>query len=229
MKKPYVSFVIRTKNEGLWIKKVLELLDKQTFRNFEVLIVDSGSTDKTLEVINKFDVKLLKIKPGKFNYGFSLNFGIGKSEGNIIAIISGHSIPVSDDWLENGLKHFENEKVAAVSGYISMFPLGYFSRRYGKIFFAPYQRKVKYNTKNMTNTNSLIRKDLWERYHFNENITECEDYDWASEMIKRGYDVIKDPKFSVFHSHLLLGRFFDIKKPFRWRRICRMIDENKSR
>jgi len=228
MLKPHVSFVIRTKNEGLWIGHVLKLLKKQTFENFEVLIVDSGSTDETLEIIKNFDVTLLKIKPDKFNFSFSLNYGISKSRGKIIAIISGHSIPVSDNWLKSGLGHFKDENVAAVTGYMSAFPLGYYSRKYGNIFFASYQRKLKHKCKNMTNTNALIRRDLWEKYSFDESLEECEDYDWASEMIKRGYDVIKDPKFNIFHSHLILGRGFDITKLIRWRRICNKIDKNKS-
>jgi len=50
-KSPLVSFVIRTKDEGKFIGKVLSLLFKQTLQDFEIIIVDSGSTDKTLEFV----------------------------------------------------------------------------------------------------------------------------------------------------------------------------------
>ena len=227
MKKPRVSFVIRTKDESMWIGKVLKFLMDQTFRDFEIIIVDSGSTDKTLEIVKKFPIRLIQIKPGEFNYSYALNLGISKAKGEYIGIISGHSIPVSDSWLSGGLKNFKDEKVAAVTGYCNLVPVGYFSRRLGRLFFAPHEKeKLNFNPW-MTNTNSLVRKDLWEQYPFDEKLPECEDYDWASEMIARGYNVIKDPKFNVFHSHFLLGRPGYFQRLPRWKKICALIDKRK--
>lgn len=226
MKKPRVSFVIRTKDESMWIGKVLQFLMDQTFRDFEIIIVDSGSTDKTLEIVKKFPTKLIQIKPEKFNYSYALNLGISKANGKYIGIISGHSIPVSDSWLSDGLKNFKDGKVAAISGNYSSLPIGYFSRSLGRLFFKPYQKKLNFNPW-MTNTNSLVRKDLWEKYPFDEKLPECEDYDWASEMISRGYNIIKDPKFNVFHSHFLLGRPGYLARKPRWEKICAIIDKRK--
>jgi len=226
MKKPRVSFVIRTKDESMWIGKVLQCLMDQTFRDFEIIIVDSGSTDKTLEIVKKFPIRLIQIKPEEFNYSYALNLGISKANGKYISIISGHSIPVSDSWLSDGLKNFKDGKVAAVTGYCSSVPIGYLSRRLGRLFFKHYQKRLNFNPW-MTNTNSLVRKDLWEKYPFDEKLPECEDYDWASEMISRGYNVIKDPKFSIFHSHFLLGKpGYFARKP-RWEKICTLIDKRK--
>ncbi len=226
MKKPLVSFVIRTKDESMWIGKVLQFLMDQTFKDFEIIIIDSGSTDKTLEIVKKFPIRLIQIKPEEFNYSYALNLGISKANGKYIGIISGHSIPVSDSWLSDGLKNFKDGKVAAISGNYSSFPVGYFSRSLGRLFFKPCQKKLNFNPW-MTNTNSLVRKDLWKQYPFDEKLPECEDYDWASEMISRGYNVIKDPKFNVFHSHFLLGRpGYSARKP-RWEKICAIIDKRK--
>jgi glycosyltransferase involved in cell wall biosynthesis len=226
MKKPRVSFVIRTKDESMWIGKVLQFLMDQTFRDFEIIIVDSGSTDKTLEIVKKFPIRLMQIKPEEFNYSYALNLGISKANGKYIGIISGHSIPVSDSWLSDGLKNFKDRKVAAISGNCSSLLVGYFSRSLGRLFFKTYQKKLNFNPW-MTNTNSLIRKDLWEQYPFDEKLPECEDYDWASEMIARGYNVIKDPKFNVFHSHFLLGKPGYLARKPRWGKICATIDKRK--
>jgi len=226
MKKPRVSFVIRTKDESMWVGKVLQFLMDQTFRDFEIIIVDSGSTDKTLEIVKKFPIRLMQIKPEEFNYSYALNLGISKANGKYIGIISGHSIPVSDSWLSDGLKNFKDRKVAAISGNNSSVPVGYFSRSLGRLFFKTYQKKLNFNPW-MTNTNSLIRKDLWEQYPFDEKLPECEDYDWASEMIARGYNVIKDPKFNVFHSHFLLGKPGYLARKPRWEKICATIDKRK--
>lgn len=225
-KNPEVSFVIRTKNEGRFIGKVLKLLLRQTYQNFEIIIVDSGSTDKTLGIIKNFPIKLIEIKPQKFNYSFSLNIGIKEAKGEIIGIIGGHSIPISSTWLSDGLKNFKNRKVAAISGNYTSVPVGYFSRGLGRLFFRPRQKKLNFDPW-MTNTNALIRKSLWKEYPFDEKLPECEDYDWASEMIARGYNVIKDPKFNVFHSHFLLGRPGYLARKPSWEKICTLIEKRK--
>lgn len=97
MKKPKVSFVIRTLNESFWIEKVLKTLLQQDYNNFEIIIIDSGSKDKTVEIVKRFPVKLIQIKPEEFHYSYALNLGISKAKGDYIAIISGYSIPISDD------------------------------------------------------------------------------------------------------------------------------------
>jgi len=226
-KKPLVSFVIRTKNEARWIGKVLEALNQQTFKNFETIIVDSGSTDKTLEIIRKFPIKLILIKPEEFNYSYALNMGINKARGEFVCIISGHSLPVSKTWLEDGLKNFKNLKVAAVSGHYSSLPISHYSGKLGELLFNLHGLKRKNFCPWMTNTNAFIRRILWQKYPFDEKLPECEDYDWACEMIARGYNVIKDPKFSVFHSHRYLGRPGYLRRLPQWKKICAFIDKRK--
>ena len=226
-KTPKVSFVIRTKNEARFVGKVLRYLSKQTFKDFEVIIVDSGSIDKTLEIVKQFPVKVIKIEPKDFNFSYALNVGISKAKGEIIGIISGHSIPTTNTWLENGLKNFKDKNVVGVSGYYSEVPIGYYWRFLGRAFFAPYQGKKYENARWLSNSNSLIRRSCWEIYPFDEKLALCEDYDWASEMIARGYNVIKDPKFSVFHSHFLLRRpGWHARKPV-WEKTCAIIDKRK--
>jgi hypothetical protein len=86
-------------------------------------------------------------------------------------ILSGHSIPISNKWLDNGLKNFNDSKVAAITGdYV------YADSDISLI------KRVRLPIANLSNTNSIIRKNLWEKYHFDENLTGCEDYDWGLEM-----------------------------------------------
>ena len=97
------SIIIRTKNEERYLEHVLLMLKKQTYKNFETVIVDDNSTDKTLEIAKKYNCKIVKIPEGKFNYPYACNFGIRESIGEYIVFISGHSIPINTKWLENGL------------------------------------------------------------------------------------------------------------------------------
>jgi len=225
--KPLVSIVIRTKNEGLMIAKVLKVLQKQTLRNYEVLIIDSGSTDKTLEIVKQFPVKIFKINPENFTYGYALNYGIKYALGKYICIISGHSLPISDKFLESGVKVLTEENVVGVSGPSPDFAVGYLNRLLGSVILF-FEKKRKDHTPWMTNTNSMIRREVWEKYHYDESLSGCEDYDWGREMISRGYNIVKIRSFSVFHSHWLLckpGYFRMQKKWHEWNKII----DNKHR
>ena len=231
-KKPLVSFIIRTKNEQRTIGKVLAALVKQTCQDFEIILVDDNSNDKTLAIVKKFSQKLpiqiIKLKPGEFSHPYSENLGASKAKGKYFCLLSGHSMPISNTWLTNGLSNFRNPKVAAISGYYSGIPIGYFCPKLGRLLFVGYQRQRKEYTRNMTNTNSLIRKNLWQKYPFDEKLPEAEDYDWAYEMLARGYNVISDPKFNVFHSHLLLGQrinWWARKK--RWQKLVTQINKRQ--
>lgn len=71
-------------------------------------------------------------------------------------------------------------------------------------YFTGFQKC--YDFRELTNTNSIIRKELWEDYHFDESLQESEDHDWAAEMLARGYKIVYDPAFNVYHSHGGFGR-----------------------
>lgn len=207
--RPLVSFIIQTKNEQRTIGKVLHALAMQTCQDFEIINVDDHSRDRTLAIIQSFAKQLtIKSYPLKslFNHSASLNLGAAKAQGRYLCILVGHALPITDTWLADGLKHLADPKVAAVTGFMSGLPLGYFSRSLSRLFFLPHQRRLQPCTPQMTNTNALLRRKLWQAYPFDESLPGCEDYDWASEMIARGYRVVKDPRFSVFHSHLVLGQ-----------------------
>lgn len=228
-KKPTVSFVIRTKNEGPHIGRVLKFLMKQTYQDFEIIVIDSGSADNTLKIIKKYPVRLIKIKPGKFGYSSTLNMGIKKSRGKYVAIISAHSLPVSDKWLEDGVRIIKQSGVAGLSGYYTGVPIGYLSRQFGKLFFSPSDLKRMDYDPWMTNTNSLIKKERWEEYHFDEKLDKigCEDYDWALEMLSRSYSIVKAPGFNVFHSHFLLGKPGYLQRLPEWKKTCKVLEQKK--
>ena len=218
------SWVIRTKNEERHIGEILDILFKQTRQDFEIIIVDSGSTDKTLKIIEKYPVKLVEIKSEDFNYSYSLNLGISKTKGKYIGILSGHSVPQSLVFQADALKFFSNSTVAAVTGYyvdgIRKFakPMMFIQNKFqGEQHHCPW----------MTNTNSMIRKDLWNLYPFDERLTRgCEDYDWAVEMLSRNYDVIKTPLFSTIYYRVNGKPSYWKMKPV-WDQICKELDQKK--
>lgn len=225
-RKPKVSFVIQVKNEASHIGQVLDLIYRQTYNNFEVIIVYSKSKDRTLEIVRSYPVKLINVKSKGYKHARALNLGISKSSGDYIVIINGHAIPISDTWLADGIENFSDDNVAGVTGGSFGTALGYYSKPLGSLVVKTLHRRENY-WKFMSNTNSIIRKDLWKLYPYDEKIPECEDYDWASEMLSRGYNIVKDPRFAVIHGHSLIGRKSRFWKLPKWRRIASQIDKKK--
>ena len=211
------SIIIRTKNEERWLGVVLKKISQQTYKKFEVIIVDSGSTDQTLEIAGRFGVKIFRIPPENFSYPYALNYGIERSSaGKYIVIISGHSVPVSETWLEDGLNNFSRyEKIMGVYGFLRALPgtgfwdkfflnWRYFFRRL--VILGKYRNFLVYSGKMgvMGFTNAVILRELWNKRIFNEDYgAGGEDGEWANYWFIRGYRAVKDEKFTVFHSHNL--------------------------
>ena len=212
-KNPTTSFVIRTYNEERCLNTVLMTLFAQSRLDFEVLLVDSGSTDKTISIANRYPIRrIIRIPHASFNYAYALNLGIRESWGELIGIISGHSVPISRTWYDDGVAHFSRNDTAAVTGYYTSLPDASVGERLFDLQRGGEIIKKRTHYPYMTNTNSLIRKNLWNEYPFDERVTNgsrmyefhregCEDIDWSLEMLSRGWNVILDPLFSVYHSH----------------------------
>lgn len=225
-KNPATSWVIRTLNEGKWLGKVLEGLFLQSRLDFEIIIVDSDSRDKTLEIVKQFPVRLvLNLLPKDFNYSYALNLGIKEAWGEFIGIISGHSLPVSRTWYEEAMLNFHDSKVAAVTGDYTSLPDSSYEEKLEDLFFDVKRLEKENYCKNMINNNAIVRKKLWKEYPFDEKLEDCEDYDWALEMLARGYKIVKDPKFNVYHSHGGIGRATYKERLSGWQKTCALLDK----
>ena len=107
------SIIIRVKNEANWLKHSLESIFLQNYKNFEVIIVDNFSSDGSIVVAKKFNVKkILKIK--SYKPGKALNLGINNSRGKYIVCLSAHCIPKNYKWLNNLIKNQEFLEYAKV-------------------------------------------------------------------------------------------------------------------
>ena len=109
---PAASIIIRTKNEGKYIGRCLQQVYRQRYTDFEVILVESGSTDGTLEIAERFPIRLVTIRPETFTYGYALNIGVAAARAPIVVSLSGHSIPYDNRWLGNLIRRFDDAKVA---------------------------------------------------------------------------------------------------------------------
>ena len=106
-----ISIIIRTYNEEKYLKKnISSILKQEVNQNIEILVVDSGSTDKTIQIANELKVKLIRIQKNEFTFGRSLNIGCEKAIGKILVFLSAHCIPKGKFWLQNLITPLLNNK-----------------------------------------------------------------------------------------------------------------------
>ncbi len=197
-----VSIIIRAHNEEKFIGRLFSEINKQkTSFSYEIILVDSGSTDNTIQIAESFNVKLIRINPHDFTFGYSLNKGIEHALGKFCVMISAHCYPCSEHWLENLIKPFSDGAVALV-----------FGRQHGdnRTKYSEHQIiKRWFPSENVddcelafcNNANAAIRKNIWEKYKFNEELTGLEDLDWAKYIKKSGYKISYRADAAIFHIH----------------------------
>ena len=194
-----VSIIIRTKNEDNWLEACLKSISLQSYKNYEIIIVDNGSKDRTLEIAKKYETKIVKIK--KFIPGKAINDGIKASNGKIIVCLSAHCIPTDNGWLKNLIKPLKNKKVAGCYGRQK--PLAYssvFDKRDLLTLFG-LDKKIHKKDPFFHNANSAFTKSIWKKFPFDEKVTNIEDRIWAKEVLNKKYIIKYEPEASVFHYH----------------------------
>jgi rhamnosyltransferase len=195
------SIVIRAYNEEKHIGRLLEGIRRQTIKDVEIILVDSGSTDKTVAVAESFGARLVRIPSAEFTFGRSLNFGLRQATRELVVIASAHVYPVYPDWLETLLRPFEDEKVALTYGKQRGHDGSKFSEH--QIFhqWYPDVSKPDQETTFCNNANAAIRRSLWEKNPYDETLTGLEDLAWAKWAKEQGYKISYVPEAEIVHIH----------------------------
>jgi rhamnosyltransferase len=196
-----ISVVIRACNEERHIARLLQGISQQTLNDAEIILVDSGSTDHTLEIASQYSVKVVQIQPEEFTFGYSLNSGISHAQGDMIIIASAHVYPVYPDWLERLLAPFDDPQVALTYGKQRGNTLNKFSE--GQIFqhWYPDHTQLHQPYPFCNNANAAIRRSIWENQRYDETLPGLEDLEWAHRIMVRGYAISYVAEAEVVHVH----------------------------
>lgn len=225
-----ISIVVRCVGREKLFDGVLDSLLHQTIIPSEILIVMDSNSEKEIRYVSRClknypNSKLLTFKHEDFSHPYSVNLGVASSKEELVCITNGHSLPISLHWLERGLRHFEDEGVAGVSGFFLPSDRGF-----GKSVFYLVEEKMKRPSRFST-INCIIRKSRWKEYPFDENLLNIipetkkyggEDYDWTLEMLSRGHKIVLDPDFSVVHAHeknIVLEIYRNLRNYFIYRKL----------
>ncbi|HCT86555.1 MAG TPA: glycosyl transferase family 2 [Candidatus Margulisbacteria bacterium] len=199
---PKVSIIVRSRNEERWITPCLKSVFNQTFKDFEVILVDNKSTDKTVEKAKQFEVTVVEID--KYLPGKAINVGIEASCGSYIAILSSHCIPTNEFWLENLVRNLDedtNQEIAGVYGRQEPLAFTHDLDKRDLLITFGLDRRVQIKDSFFHNANSLVRKSVVETIPFDDTATNIEDRLWGKEIINHGYKIVYEPQASVYHHH----------------------------
>ncbi len=198
-----VSIIIRTLNEERHLDRLLSMLEEQDTGALgqEVVLVDSGSTDGTLEIGDRHGCRILSIERGEFSFGRSLNLGCEAAHGDILAIISGHCVPTDRHWLARLCKPLLEERANYSYGRQLGDDDSHFSER--RIFakYFPSTSDVGQQNYFCNNANAALRYEDWQRLRFDEELTGLEDMELAQRLVGTGGRVCYVPEAAVYHYH----------------------------
>ena len=195
------SIIIRAYNEEKYIGRLLEGIQRQTLKDVDVILVDSGSTDSTVSIAESYGARVVRIPSAEFTFGRSLNYGIKEAKREFIVIASAHVYPVYPDWLETLLHPFQDDNVALSYGKQRGPEFAKFSEQ--QIFHQWYPDFSKPNqeTAFCNNANAAIRKSLWEENNYDETLTGLEDLAWAKWAKERGHSIAYVAEAEIIHVH----------------------------
>ena len=181
-----VSIIVRAFNEAKHLPALFEAIGRQRYRDFEVILVDSGSYDRTRDIAEENAARILRISSHDFTFGYSLNVGIEAATGQYIVVVSAHTIPTDENWLGNLIAPLADDDVAMTYGR----QIGVRESKFGEAedferIFGSRSREDRARSIRANNACSALRRTLWEQKNFNPEVTGLEDADWASEAVIR--------------------------------------------
>jgi L-ascorbate metabolism protein UlaG (beta-lactamase superfamily)/glycosyltransferase involved in cell wall biosynthesis len=198
-----ISIVVRTLNEGRYLDELLTVIaaQKNDGIKYEVILVDSGSTDGTLKIAARHGCHVLQIKREEFSFGRSLNIGCEAAQGAILVMISGHCVPTDEYWLQRLCRPIIEGQAEYVYGRQIGGPECHFSeqRIFAKYFSV--QSQIPQDGFYCNNANSALARSSWEKYRFDEDLTGLEDMDLAHRLVKDGGKVAYVAEAEVYHHH----------------------------
>ncbi len=200
-KTPPCSVVIRCHDEEAHIGRLLSGILRQTVRDVEIVVVDSGSTDATLSIVSQYPVKVLSIPPADFSFGRALNLGCAAASAPLLVFASAHVYPVYEDWLERLLAPFADPRVALAYGRQRGDERTHYSEH--RVFARWFPDTSEHDQKHpfCNNANAAIRRSVWEQLPYDEELTGLEDIDWARRASEAGHRIAYAPDAEIVHVH----------------------------
>lgn len=189
-----VTFYLPCYNQEKFISQCLESVLSQSYPIIEVLLIDDGSTDKSVEIAERYPVKIIRHKVNK-GLAYARNTAIRYAKGDFIASIDTDVI-LDEFWLERLMRHFDDPTVVVTGGRLIEANTATVADRWRQVRMA--QGKNKEQTERdvlIFGSNSVFRKGIFvEIGGYDIRLkSNLEDFDICKRIINKGYSTLYDP------------------------------------
>ena len=203
-----ISVIILTKNSQKYIRLYIESILKQTYTDFEVIVVDAQSKDKTIAILEEYKNKTnlpfrIESVPSNTSIGKARQIGLEKSKGEILAYVDSDVELPHENWLKNMSEPLQDETVAGIQTLAK-----------ARDTDPPILKKIhsSFEYKNTVididhyeivgTSHLLIRKNLIERVGGIRDICSSEDLEVTKKIMQSGYKFIYLPTEKCYHYHV---------------------------
>ncbi len=216
---PRASVIILTRNGMPLVERCFQaVLEQVTPWPFEVVVIDSGSTDGTWELAKSLPFERIRIPPRTFNHGDTRNLGASRARGQFLVFVVQDAIPADNRWLVNLVSACERPGVAGSFSRQLVRPESDPITRYLCMGTTPCDLKCetkalprgrrlsdlspvdRFRLAAFQNVSSCVRQTAWREHPF-ARVPYGEDIEWGKRMIEVGYSIVYEPSSVVYHSH----------------------------
>lgn len=202
MNEPLVSIILRSYNEAWALRGTLEALRAQNYKAWELIVIDSGSSDGSQALIRAANPKIFRqIQPHEYNPSRVMNWGMNAASSEIGIFLNSDATPQGPNWLRPLVEALRNPCNAAVFGRQIPRPDcdAVYACDYDRCF-GPERESAAWDHF-FSMVSSGIRKDIWARRGFLETLQYAEDDEYTRWCRARGFNVVYCPDSVVMHSH----------------------------
>lgn len=208
---PRIAIAVRLKNERKSLPALISSLQAQTvYHECELIFLDSGSTDGSIEYLREYADRIYAIAPAEFQFGRSCNQIVSQCTAPYVVLLSAHVTITEADAVEVAVAALEeNEQLAAI--YLRQKTEGV-----PNVDFSPYESlflKKRFPgssldmmghafppTAPVSNAAAVLRRSAWEHTPFPE-VQASEDFLWARTVVNQGRSVRYIGSRSIVHNH----------------------------
>ena len=207
-----ISIIIPTLNAGKQFAELLDCLEKQTVRPTQIVIADSGSTDKTVEIAAAKNCKIISLRPSEFDHGTTRNQAASEVATEYLLFLTQDVLPLDDFLIDNLIRPMRADGNIALSygrqiPFPNASPLEQFLRQFNYPELSVRKTRSDIPTKGTrtffcSNSCMAIRNSVFRELDgFKNNVITNEDMLFAATAILKGYSACYAADARVYHSH----------------------------
>lgn len=219
-----ISVVIPVKDGGADLARCLDAIGRQAIeREVEVVVIDSGSRDASVEIARGHGARVHEIPAAEFGHGRTRNLGAGLARGEILVFTSQDAFAPDESWLATLVRSLDDsERVAGAYGRQLPHADATPPERYFLDFLYGPEARIQrlggdepdFEQTLFSNVNSAMPRAVWEEFPFADDLIMSEDQEWSRRVLRAGYELVYEPDAAVHHSHRYsiadaFRRFFD--------------------